>query len=353
MHARSHRESHLTAPHALLVAAVIALVFGVVWDTPRADAATPADLPTPTLTLDAVPGEVVAGNSATVTARIDVPGASLALSRMRAGENTFTMIRTLVTGADGSVFWRPKLGRTATYRVEYAGNDSWSAAAAETTLSVRPRLTLTATKRVYEGRNVSFSARVAPAHPGATITLQRRVKGVWTAWRTLTLNGASRAAYRWKSDQRGSIAFRLLMPADVQHSEGASARRIVTVKNANPYGVPAGLAHIVVVDKSEYRLYYHEYGRIVRVFDCVLGKPSTPTPVGHYRIYAKDAHMYGPYGPRRMRYMGAYAIHGTNEPWLLSRWPRAYSHGCTRLSNTNIVWLFSRLHVGTPVWNVR
>jgi len=91
---------------------------------------------------------------------------------------------------------------------------------------------------------------------------------------------------------------------------------------------------------------------VVRVFDCVLGRPSLPTPRGHYRIYAKDAHMYGPYGPRRMRYLGAYAIHGTNEPWLLGRYPRNYSHGCTRLSNAHILWLFDRVPVGTPVWNV-
>ena len=153
-----------------------------------------------------------------------------------------------------------------------------------------------------------------------------------------------------------SVAFEAVMPIEVSSNPaGATAKPIGSGVGAVPSVVKLafGLAHIVVVDKSEYRLYYIEYGRIVRVFDCVLGKPSTPTPIGHYRIYAKDGHMYGPYGPRRMRYMGAYAIHGTNEPWLLSHSPRAYSHGCTRLSNTNIVWLFSRLHVGTPVWNVR
>jgi hypothetical protein len=45
-------------------------------------------------------------------------------------------------------------------------------------------------------------------------------------------------------------------------------------------------------------------------------------------------------------------LSGTSEPWLLDRSPRNYSHGCTRLSNTNITWLYSRMHVGTPVWNV-
>jgi lipoprotein-anchoring transpeptidase ErfK/SrfK len=111
-------------------------------------------------------------------------------------------------------------------------------------------------------------------------------------------------------------------------------------------------AHFIVVDKSQYRLYYHEHGHIVRVFDCVLGKPSTPTPAGRFRIYAKDSNVYGAYGARRMRYLGFFAIHGTNEPWLLTRFPRGYSHGCTRLSNTNILWLYARCPVGTQVWNV-
>ena len=116
--------------------------------------------------------------------------------------------------------------------------------------------------------------------------------------------------------------------------------------------INTGPAHYIVVDRSQYKLYYMEHGILKRVFDCVLGRPSLPTPLGHFRIYAKDPHMSGPYGPRRMRYLGEYAIHGTDEPWLLGRFPRNYSHGCTRLSNTHILWLFARVPVGTPVWNV-
>ena len=71
----------------------------------------------------------------------------------------------------------------------------------------------------------------------------------------------------------------------------------------------------------------------------------------HFRIYAKDPHMGGPYGRRWMRYLGEYAIHGTDEPWLLGRFPRNHSHGCTRLSTAHILWLYSRVTVGTPVWN--
>ena len=133
---------------------------------------------------------------------------------------------------------------------------------------------------------------------------------------------------------------------------GTSAGATVRVRDPNPYGVPRSEAHFIVVDKSDYRLYYHEYGRVVRVFDCVLGKPSTPTPLGRFRIYSKESDVGGSYGPRRMRYLGPYAIHGTNEPWLLTRFPRAYSHGCTRLANDNVLWLYARVHVGTRIWNV-
>ena len=85
--------------------------------------------------------------------------------------------------------------------------------------------------------------------------------------------------------------------------------------------MPTKYPHLILVDLSKYKLYYHEHGVVIRVFDCVLGRPSLPTPKGHYKIYAKDPHMGGPYGPYRMRYLGLYAIHGTNEPWLLEQVP--------------------------------
>ena len=85
--------------------------------------------------------------------------------------------------------------------------------------------------------------------------------------------------------------------------------------------MPTRYPHLILVDLSQYKLYYHEYGNVVRIFKCVLGRPSLPTPKGHFKIYAKDPHMGGPYGPFRMRYLGLYAIHGTNEPWLLKPEP--------------------------------
>jgi lipoprotein-anchoring transpeptidase ErfK/SrfK len=44
------------------------------------------------------------------------------------------------------------------------------------------------------------------------------------------------------------------------------------------------------------------------------------------------------------------AIHGTNRPRLLAKFNRAVSHGCIRLTNSDVGDLFSRVRVGTRVF---
>lgn len=336
---------------AACLVAMLVVAEGVAW----AAAAEPPDgLSSPQLTVVAAPNEVVAAGATTVTAHLDVPGATLALSRWIAGTDGYAPLGMVAAGPDGSFSQTFRPSRTSTYRFEYAGDAAWAPAVAEVTVTVRPRLTLVASETLaYVGQKLTLQARVRPAHPGAAVVLQRFDGSAWTDLRTLTLDDASRASFAWRADGIGSHRLRLVMAADAEHAEGVGDVLAITVKKGNRWGTPLGVPRLVLVDKSEYRLYYLEYGRVVRSFDCVLGKPSTPTPLGRFRIYAMDRNMYGPYGPRRMRYLGAYAIHGTNEPWLLSHWPRAYSHGCTRLANPNILWLFERCRVGTPVWNVR
>lgn len=49
---------------------------------------------------------------------------------------------------------------------------------------------------------------------------------------------------------------------------------------------------------------------------------------------------------------GGIAIHGTDEPWLLSRFPRPFSHGCARMYNKDVLWLYARCPVGTHIHNI-
>ena len=59
------------------------------------------------------------------------------------------------------------------------------------------------------------------------------------------------------------------------------------------------------------------------------------------------------FGPYALWSHGNYGIHGTNQPELLTREWRYFSAGCTRNTNENILWLWPRVPVGTPVRNIR
>jgi len=307
----------------------------------------------PTVKLVAAPAAVVNGDLTKLTARVSVPQTTLTLSRQYAGASGFTTLDTAIADASGKVVWSRRPTANATYRVTVAGEAA--VVPADVSVGVRPRIALRVVSRepIITGRRVTLSISVRPSHPGAAVQLQRRSDGGWVLMKELVLGEASTARFSWRADTLGALAVRATMVADTDHLAGGSpVWKSAVYDRDNPYGVPTRYPHLILVDLSQYRLYYHEHGQVVRVFDCVLGRPGLPTPRGHYRIYAKDPSMGVPYGPRRMRYLGAYAIHGTNEPWLLNRYPRSYSHGCTRLANANILWLYPRVPVGTPVWNV-
>jgi hypothetical protein len=338
--------------HKLAAVVLLLLVSGLAACLPAvARAAEP-----PTLALTADPATVVAGEPVTLAASLPgVSGATLTVTRQRAGATGFTTIGSGVTDAAGKASWTVTPPASTTYRVEFAGDATHAASLSEVSVGVRPRVTLTvvAPKPLFEKQDVRYTVTVRPAAPGETVQLVRWAAGGWVAFKDLTLDGESQASARLAAGAPGRLAVRAQTASAVEHLAAHSLPWKSTVYDRrNPYGVPTSIPRLILVDLSQYKLYYHEHGNVVRVFDCVLGRPSLPTPPGHYKIYAKDPHMGGPYGPFRMRYLGLYAIHGTNEPWLLDRFPRNYSHGCTRLANANITWLYSRVHVGTPVWNV-
>jgi hypothetical protein len=310
---------------------------------------------TPALTLTASSEAVTAGEAASLTVHLaDVPGATLQLSRKVAGAAGFHVLVPLVTSSRGVAFYRALPSSTTTYRVDYAGDGAqWLPASTEVTVSVRPRVTVFATARVYRGDRAGVAVTVRPAHPGATVSLQEWKDGAWAEWRSLQLGADSRAYLSWRTDRVGTWPVRAVMPADDAHLEGRSAVRKVIVVEPNPYHVPLDAKGVIVVDISQYRLHFFSYGRELRSFPCVTGRPSLPTPIGHFKVYARGMWPGGPYGARIMSYHPPCAIHGTNEPWLLSRFPRNFSHGCTRLSNANAVWLYDHAPLGTPVWNVK
>jgi lipoprotein-anchoring transpeptidase ErfK/SrfK len=117
----------------------------------------------------------------------------------------------------------------------------------------------------------------------------------------------------------------------------------------------------LVIDLAARRVGVYRGGHLLRAFQAVVGKSSTPTPTGEFfveetvRMSAGEAG--GPFalalsarsnalqefegGP------GQIAVHGRDN--LGGTLGTAASHGCVRLATASIDWLAARLGPGTPV----
>jgi lipoprotein-anchoring transpeptidase ErfK/SrfK len=117
----------------------------------------------------------------------------------------------------------------------------------------------------------------------------------------------------------------------------------------------------ISIDLSSRRVTVYRDGRVERRFTAVVGKPSTPTPRGHFFVEEALALSSGAAGgpfalasSARSRVLqefdggpGQIALHGTNH---LSGAPgTAVSHGCIRLSTRAITWLARRIGAGVPL----
>jgi hypothetical protein len=307
----------------------------------------------PAIAATATPKAVVYGSRTLIRGKVSRPGVLVVLYRRTVGETVFRRIASFTASATGVFTFKPAPVVATTYRLHYAGDEHWLSATTELTVKVKPRIVLGASpQEFFLGGRTVLTGVVKPAHPGATVVLQRLLNGAWTDWRTLTLDASSRFSSRVKPTSWGLRYFRVRMDADAEHATGLSPRLRVVVDNPNPHHISILFRKFIVIDISECHLYYYETGRVMRRIDVVLGKPSTPTPRGQWAVYTKSINPGGPFGVYAMFYYRGYGIHGTNEPWLLSLWPRYFSHGCCRMSNANITWLWPRCPIGTPVRNV-
>jgi L,D-transpeptidase-like protein len=116
----------------------------------------------------------------------------------------------------------------------------------------------------------------------------------------------------------------------------------------------------IVVNRGAHRMRVYYAGRLLRVFPVGVGKPSTPTPTGHFWIderfkLSSPSNPYWPYALGTSDYStlanwageGVVGIHGPfGEP---QRIPGDPSHGCIRMLVADIAWLGPRVSLGTPV----
>jgi lipoprotein-anchoring transpeptidase ErfK/SrfK len=126
---------------------------------------------------------------------------------------------------------------------------------------------------------------------------------------------------------------------------------------------------VLTVSKGAFRLRLFKHLRFVKSYGVAVGQPAYPTPSGLFSITSKQVNPTwnvpdSPWAgalrnetvaggssqnPLKARWMGivnGVGIHGTGEPGSIGS---AASHGCIRMTVPDVIDLYPRVPVGTPV----
>ncbi|MEH7335280.1 L,D-transpeptidase family protein, partial [Neobacillus drentensis] len=126
----------------------------------------------------------------------------------------------------------------------------------------------------------------------------------------------------------------------------------------------AGNSQFIIINKRTNTLAFYDGGHLVRTFKVATGKTRDLTPEGKFRIVNKivnrpyyKEHIAGgdPRNPLGNRWMGleargtygtTYGIHGNNNENSIGKY---VSHGCVRMHNEEVRWLFDQVQKFTTV----
>jgi hypothetical protein len=177
------------------------------------------------------------------------------------------------------------------------------------------------------------------------------------------------------SETGREIAARKLRHSIKRQLTSISGDRTVTVKahKIQPKITTDELAEkypsIMVVNRAANQLSLYENLKLSKTYTVATGAPGYPTPSGQFTIQNKQVDPYwnvpqsdwagslagqsippGPSNPLKARWMGIYngaGIHGTDSVYSLGS---NASHGCVRMAITDVIDLYDRVDVGTPIY---
>ena len=128
-------------------------------------------------------------------------------------------------------------------------------------------------------------------------------------------------------------------------------------------------ATALIVDRSGFRLRLFKHFKLVKSYPIAVGRQGLETPAGEYTINDRQINPSwhvpnspwagklagkvippGPDDPIKARWLGFYngaGIHGTTEDSSIGT---AASHGCIRMHIPDVIDLFPRVPLGTPIY---
>ncbi|MBC2580956.1 L,D-transpeptidase [Clostridium sp. DJ247] len=109
------------------------------------------------------------------------------------------------------------------------------------------------------------------------------------------------------------------------------------------------VSYSITINVNNRSLTLFRDSKVFKTYKVAVGKPSTPTPKGTFKIVNKAVNPGGPFGARWMGLNapgGDYGIHGTNDPSSIGK---NVSNGCVRMYNKDVIEVFNLVPVGTVV----
>jgi lipoprotein-anchoring transpeptidase ErfK/SrfK len=153
------------------------------------------------------------------------------------------------------------------------------------------------------------------------------------------------------------------------------ARRVIDVpiRYPRPQVTVSDLGRLypsyITIDRGNFTLRVYSHLRLARTYPIAVGQAGLQTPAGLYHIQDKVVNPSwqvplsswagplagklippGPQDPLKARWMGIFngaGIHGTDETSSIGH---AFSHGCVRMTIPDVIDLYDRVSVGTPVY---
>ena len=231
--------------------------------------------------------------------------------------------------------------------------------------------------RELAGRDVN--ARIAPPMTFSSAAVDHFVRKVTAQLEQRPVNARVVAG----ADQLVVVHGRDGIDVDGAALQRDVRRALVTVSATRAISVPRSLvtpkmtlaklrrrySSFITIDRERFQLHVYQDLKPVRTYTIAVGQVGLETPAGLYHIQDKQVdpswHVPnsawagslagqvippGPDDPIKARWMGIFngaGIHGTDETWSLGH---AVSHGCVRMAIPDVIDLYDRVQVGTPVY---
>ena len=228
------------------------------------------------------------------------------------------------------------------------------------TATVKPTWTVDKTKPAAWTAAYTKKVRSKPVNAKHVVNGKKRRLGVKAEKNGYKVDQAATSA---------KVAQRVL--AEANDGKAWVVGSVYTTKKPKVTRKNLGKAILVVL--KERRVYLYKNTKVEKKYRCAIGTRSYPTPTGNFKIVQKryrptwvnpapngwGSNMPSSIGPGARNPLGLRAlnlnvsgirIHGTSK---ISSIGTAASHGCVRLTNKNVIDLYKRVKVGTPVYIIK